>query len=1004
MKIIIPTTLTRPKFFFSFLFFSFLIPSSYAQKPYFQQEVNYQINVSLDDRNHELTANETIEYINNSPDKLTFIYFHLWPNAYKNNKSAMAKQLLEGGEAKFQYAKEADRGYIDQLDFQVNKEKVVWELDSSHEDICKIILNKPLDPGERITITTPFHVKLPLGIYSRLGHMGQAYQITQWYPKPAVYDVNGWNQMPYLTQGEFYSEFGSFDVSITLPENYVVGATGDLVNGEREIQWLNNRAEETNGIAFFTKDTVFPVSSGNLKTLRYKQSNVHDFAWFADKRWHVLKGEVKLPHSGKIVTTWSMFTNSEAGLWKKSIAYINDAIYYYSLWNGDYPYNHCTAVDGALSAGAGMEYPNVTVIGTSGTAFQLETVIMHEVGHNWFYGILGSNERKHPWMDEGLNSFNENRYIETKYPEAKLSDMIDREVISNVFDLNNYKHKSLYELSYLVNARRNLDQPIELPAPEYSDLNYGSIVYSKTAIVFDYLMAYLGEEVMDKAMRQYFETWKFKHPQPNDLRKIIEEVSGKNLSWFFDDIIKTTKKLDYKIVNALNKNGSSAILIKNKGDIAAPFSISGIKDGKRRASVWYEGFNGMEVFNFPPGEYDQFIIDYELDMPETSRKNNRIRTRGPFKKIEPLKLQYLGSLENPEKTQIFYTPIGGWNAHDGWMLGMGFYSSRVPEQKADYAFLPMYGFDTKDLTGIAGLGYNFYPQEKFNRIRLSVEAQQFSYNESFDRILAYQKLSPKIEFYFKPENARSSLSQKFTYRNIMIREERIFNPLTEFRITSSIDQSTLSVKNFPAFYFNDLNYSLANKRSIDPYSFNINLQQHSKFLKAALEAIYKINYPRSKRGIEIRGFAGKFIYKRALTSSRFGFGMNGNTDYTYDHLFLGRNVNGGILNHQFAMNDGGFKNQTLVPLSKNWLVAVNLKIESPYRVIGLYADAGYASKYTGVVYDGGVYLSLVPGIFEIYLPLFMKDNLNQLTYVQKIRFVLNLNEIKPFESIRTFSN
>ena len=229
--------------------------------------------------------------------------------------------------------------------------------------------------------------------------------------------------------GEFYSEFGKYDVSITLPENYVIMATGDLQT-ESEVSFLNNKAKQTKvqfekgGIPIVDSleiaDMTFPKSSEKFKTVRFTQSKVHDFAWFADKRYHVLKGEVLLGESNKKVTTWALFTNKEAHLWEKSIEYLNDATLYFSKWVGEYPYSHVTAVDGTISAGGGMEYPNITVIGTSDNDYSLETVIVHEVGHNWFYGILGSNERDNAWMDEGLNTYIEIRYMEEKYGDKNI--------------------------------------------------------------------------------------------------------------------------------------------------------------------------------------------------------------------------------------------------------------------------------------------------------------------------------------------------------------------------------------------------------------------------------------------------------------------------------------------------------------------------------------------------------------------------------------------------------
>jgi len=845
----------------------------YAQD-YWQQEVNYKIDVRLDDQKHELLAEETIEYINNSPDELTEIYMHLWPNAYKDNSTALAKQKLENGSTKLYYAEEEDRGFIDQLDFKVNGQTVKWGYDTEHIDICKIILNEPLRSGERLTISTPFHVKVPKGIFSRLGHIGESYQITQWYPKPAVYDAHGWNQMPYLDQGEFYSEFGSFDVSITLPKNYVVGATGDMVNGEAELKWLEEKVKATeehfkkgeSGDANIedkqgrnrgrfgnrNKEDIdnisFPPSDLEMKTLRFKQSNVHDFAWFADKRWHVLKGEVELPHSKRKVDTWVMFTDAEADLWKNAIEYINDAVYYFSLWNGDYPYNHATAVDGALSAGGGMEYPNITVIGSSGSAFALEHVIVHEVGHNWFYGILGSNEREHPWMDEGINSFNDNRYTETKHPDRKLlGDGADTK-LARKLDITDYKHKAMYYFGYLLNARRNLDQPIEYPAPDYTQLNYGGMVYFKTALAFDYLMAYLGEETMDKAMQKYYDTWKFKHPQPNDLRKILEEVSGKDLSWFFDDMINTAKKLDYKIVKATMIDQSINIKVKNTGDIKGPFSISGIKDGVVIDEIWYDGFGGEEEFSFSPGEYDSYRIDSRLDMPEISRKNNTLKAKGVFKRVEPVKFQFLGSLENPDKTQLFYLPVMGWNNYNKTMLGIAFYNSLIPQKKFEYVFVPLYSFGTNEIAGSANIAYNMYPGgDLFQNIRLSVSASQYAFAKRDDLSLNYIKLTPKIDIEFKKKNARSPIRHTLSFRNVNIAEEQ-----TLF----SVIYDTYIKYNSP-YYVNDLSYQLNSNRTMNPYNCTINIQQAKDFVKTSLEMNYRISYKGRNKGLDIRFFTGK---------------------------------------------------------------------------------------------------------------------------------------------------
>lgn len=959
---------------------------------YFQQEVNYTINVALNDVTNELNAHEKIEYINNSPNTISEIYMHLWPNAYKNNSTALAKQFLEKGETKFNYSKEEDRGFISGIDFKVNGEAVKFVYDSANIDMGKIVLNTPLAPGQKLIITTPFHVKIPIGIFSRLGHMGQQYQITQWYPKPAVYDANGWNAMPYLNQGEFYSEFGSFDVSITLPENYVVGATGDLVDGEKEIAWLKEKAKITESIREFNKDdNSFPASSANLKTLRYKQSNVHDFAWFADKRYHVLTGEVELPESKRKVSTWVMFTNAEAHLWKKSMAYVNDALYYYSLWNGDYPYNQCTAVDGALSAGGGMEYPNVTVIGTSGNDLILETTIMHEVGHNWFYGILGSNERMHPWMDEGMNSFNELRYMRKKYPNLRLLDEFAPRLSGNFFDIGHYKQKAQYELSYLINARGNLDQKIELPAAQYTELNYGGIVYSKTALVLDYLMAYIGEEKMNKIMHRYFDTFKFKHPQPNDFRKIVEQETDKPTTWFFDGLINSTKKLDYKICAVKEGKELNEITVKNVNDIKGPVCISALNDGKVIINVWYDGFYGKQKLGFPPGNYDSYKIDGLLEMPEINRKNNTIRTSGLFKKVEPIHFQFLGSIENPNKTQICYLPVVGYNVNNSFMPGIAIYSNPFPQKKLECFLMPLYSTGTSDYAGQASIAYNWFPNNDFQNIRLSCEAMKYALGDPYEYLkfvynpITLYKVAPEIFVELKKSSPRSPVKQNLVLRNINVVEEYLL---------SSTVKSTI----------NELAYNMENSTVLTPYSLDVVMQQHRVFMKLFAEFNYRFAYKKKGKGFDIRLFAGKFIYNNG-GDYRYGFGMEGGSDYTFDQVLMGRNSTGGVFENQLIPTDGGFKHQTGLSYSNNWLTSVHIQSSIPKTPLAFYASAGATDINNSFVYETGVALVIIPKVFEVYFPLYLnnKTPYSSKIYTQYIRFALNLNLVKPFEFARDFT-
>lgn len=507
--------------------FSFcLLPIAWCQLPnYWQQQVNYKIDVTLNDADNTLDGFVKMDYHNNSPDTLHFIWIHLWPNAFKNDKTAFTDQDLENGSTDFYFSNADKRGYINRLDFKVNGEVAKTTDHPQHQDIIKLILPKPIAPNSSAKIETPFHVKLPYN-FSRGGHMVQAYQITQWYPKPAVYDRKGWHAIPYLDQGEFYAEFGNYEVQITLPDNYVVAATGDLQNAS-EADWLKNKQPFTRNLKAAKKAeqkkgagmSEIP-SSAKTKTLQYKQNNVHDFVWFADKTFSVKTDTLQLP-SGKIITANAFYYSENKENWTNSITMIKRAILTKSKWLGEYPYNVVSVVDGGN--GGGMEYPTITLLDDGGSEKSLDFVIYHEVGHNWFEAILGTNERLHPWMDEGMNTYYDNRYSMQQYGNTNIEIGRTKSAFINNRLPDDIQHIVLQTITGI-----KKDQPIETPSEKFSFLNYNMISYTKTGDWMKLLEDELGKEVFDNCMQEYYKRWQFKHPYPEDFKKVVEEVSGKN--------------------------------------------------------------------------------------------------------------------------------------------------------------------------------------------------------------------------------------------------------------------------------------------------------------------------------------------------------------------------------------------------------------------------------------------------------------------------------------------
>ncbi len=519
----------------------------YSQStPYFQQRADVHITVSLNTSEKTLDGFITIDYTNNAPDTLHYIWIHLWPNAYKNDQTAFSEQLLQNGRTDFYFSDESEKGYINRLNFEVNGKPATLEDHPLYIDVTKLVLPEPLAPGKSVNITSPFHEKIPFQ-RSRLGYNGDYFALTQWFPKPAVYDREGWHPMPYLDQGEFYSEFGNYKVEITVPRKFEVAATGTLINKS---------------------------SSGNTVSFTYEAQQVHDFAWFASPTFKT-DSTTMTSVDGHTIRLYTYYNNDAPASWKKSIEYLKDAITDREAQLGPYPYPVAKVVAAQDLFTSGMEYPMITAIGQDYDDMGLDEVINHEAGHFWLYGVIANNERDYAWMDEGLNTYFTNQYILKKYGTDAGSE-------------------SAHTLDLLFASRKDI--PINSPSSSFTEETYYSIEYQKTADWLNYLKAYIGEEAFGAAMKDYYNIWKFRHPQPDDLQAVFRKHTDKDLT-------------------------STFALLSEKGPVSAT-------SGKKLKTAAFFDFDGKRNYNYlffapVPGynHYDKLMLGlvmHNYTLPEPS--------------------------------------------------------------------------------------------------------------------------------------------------------------------------------------------------------------------------------------------------------------------------------------------------------------------------------------------------------------------------------------------------
>jgi Peptidase family M1 domain len=607
----------------------FLISTlSFAQSThYWQQKVNYKMNVSMDVSTYKYKGNQKLVYTNNSSDTLKRVFYHLYYNAFqpgsemdmrlqsiKDPDGRMVEKIKNNditvNESRISKLQPNEIGYLHISNF---KQDGVSAKAKEIETILEVILVKPLLPGKSTVLTLDFEGQVPKQIRraGRNNKEGVELSMSQWYPKIAEFDFEGWHADPYIAR-EFHGVWGDFDVSITIDKNYILGGSGYLQN--------------PNQIGFGYQDKGEKVSiPSDTKTLtwQFKAPKVHDFTWAADKDY--IHDQLQVPN-GPVLHF--LYKNNPKIIenWKKVQPLTSQLMQFYSETVGAYPYKQYSVIQGG---DGGMEYAMCTLIVGEGTMEGLTGVIAHEMAHSWFQHVLASNESKHPWMDEGFTSYLEDLGI-NKLKEKKL--------------LNPYT--DAYQAYYsLVKSGKELPQSTH--ADRYDEnKSYSISSYAKGEIFLAQLEYLIGKENTSKTLKKYYKDFKFKHPTPNDIKRTAERVSGANLDWYLTDWTKTTNTIDYGIKTVEQNEGTTKIALERIGRMPMPIEItvtyedgsfenfyiplrmmSFIKENPNSSTKWtvlndWTWGNPNYTFEIEGKNVTKITIDESQLMADTNKENN----------------------------------------------------------------------------------------------------------------------------------------------------------------------------------------------------------------------------------------------------------------------------------------------------------------------------------------------------------------------------------------------
>lgn len=594
---------------------------------YWQNAASYLIHAALDTRDTTITGAVTIHYVNNSPDALRYLWLQLDENIFSSDSRAVADTPYPGDAFAVLHKRNGGFQISDVLVTYAGNSYPVQPIISDTR--MQIRLNAPLQPrGDSIEVTMHFGFVIPHDGAGRFGILdtknGPIYQIGQWYPRMCVYDdVEGWNTLPYLGQGEFYCDYGNYDYSITAPADMIIYGSGELQNPQQvltpeEIKRLAAAANSDKAVPIIRADEVGmaasrPANTGNL-TWHFTMTNTRDVGWAASKACIWDAARVNLP-SGRKIMAMSCYPVEAAGdsAWSRSTEYLKASIELYSQNFFEYPWN--VAISSAGITG-GMEYPGIIFNDAKERTSRLWFLIAHEIGHNWFPMLVGSNERRYMWQDEGLNTYI-NYYI------------------TDLFNHGEYVHSRAY-LDKAFFASRDLQfmdyrDPLMTPS-DAMDPGQHYQFYGKTAYGLNLLRTVVvGKDRFDYAFRKYIEAWAYKHPTPYDLFRCINNGVGEDLNWFWKEWFFTTWKLDQGVADVEYVNNDPAkgslITITNNQKMIMPVivSISEHNGKTQRVTLPVEIWQRGDHWTFPvstTSAVDRVVLDPDGVLPDTNRANN----------------------------------------------------------------------------------------------------------------------------------------------------------------------------------------------------------------------------------------------------------------------------------------------------------------------------------------------------------------------------------------------
>ncbi len=891
---------------------------------------------------------QTITYYNTQQVPLNEIYLHNWANAYQDQKSPLAKRLLENYDRSLYFAKTEEKGYSDIHYITIDDRAVPFDTLPKIPDIVKITLPKTLNPNDSVTLRAGYLVKVPEDDFTGYGNQDNNYMLRFWYLIPAVFDGN-WNLMSNLDMDDIYVNPSDFQIEFSMPRGFTLqsdlNSTSSIRNDE---------------IVYFLegKDRVDVEISIEL---------INTFDGYETEETEIITN----------LDPGKLNPQLKTDVLSRQMRFIEEYL-------GKYPHDKLLV--------SKVTYNKNKVYGLNqlpkklnpfSTVFEWDIKMFKALTRKYIENTVLTNSRTDYYLPDGIQIFLMMEYVDKYYPEIKAIGEISKLWGIRTYNFAKLDFNGTYPFVYQFATQKNLDQSLVTQLDSLSNFNRKIVNKYKAGLGLRYVDAFLGDSLVKTSLNEFYEENQLKLTSSDRFRQILSSKTEKDFSSFYKDYVTTDKKIDYTITKAEKSGDSLNVTIKNMSNFTAPVALYGLKNGEVTHKEWVEGIDSIKTVTLTENNFDRVSLNYEFLYPENNHRNN-------WKKVDnallnrPLKLTFFKDIEDPFYNQLFYNLIIEYNYYEGLVLGPQFYNQALFKKKWLFKVTPTYGFKSQAVSGSIGLAYQHLPE---NTRVYSYDAGLSASNSFYDADLRYKKFYPTFVINFKRKSLRDVGGSY-----LMTRYNFIDKDVPEGEVQQESDK----------YQVLDIRYGYGQPNIINDLSYFVDFQYHEDFTKLALDFRYRFLSDKNRQ-YDFRFFFGNF-FRNKTTSDYFNFALDRPSDYLFEYGYFGRSEDSGFFSQEIIISDGGFKSIFEDKYASQYMTSVNASI-GIWRWIELYGDAGIKkNQHTSpdFYFDSGIRFNFVHNFVEIYFPLQSSLGFEPSLpdYASKIRFVLTGSPTKIYNFIK----